>query len=166
MLLIYHGKPEVAEDHIVFEQGMGANYDAYAAVFKSCVDFSPLCRPAAAGKKGCLYTCRGKILRYVLEMLLCKHFRRCHYAGLVSVPDSYQGSEHCYHCLPASDVSLEKTVELVSAAHVVPDFGYDPFLGSCQRKRKGIVAGIERISDLWHPYAYLVAAPYVFLLEQ
>ena len=99
-------------------------------------------------------------------MLLGKHFCRCHDAGLVPVSDGYQRSQYGHHRLSATHVSLQKAVHLMAALHIVPDLGDNPFLGACKREWKGLITFIERISDLWHGYAVVFAAAYVFLFEK
>ncbi len=97
-------------------------------------------------------------------MLLRKHFRRCHYAGLEAVSDGYKCSQHCDHRFSASDISLQEAVHLRAALHVVADFRDYAFLGACQREREGFVAFVECLADTVHRYAVHIPAPHIFLL--
>ena len=126
----------------------------------------PFLGPAAAGEKGRLYSCRRKEFLYVLEMLLCKHFCRCHDAGLISVSYCNQCRQYCHHSLAASDISLEEPVHLMSAPEVVAYLGYYPFLCSCERERKCFVASVESFADSRHGNSLIFAAAYIFLLQK
>ena len=99
-------------------------------------------------------------------MLLGKHFRRGHDACLIPVPYSYKCSKYCHHSLSASHISLQQTVHLVSAFHVIADFGNHAFLCSGKRKRQGFIASVECFTDLRHLYPVFVAAVYVFLFQE
>ena len=63
-------------------------------------------------------------------MLLCKHFSRSHYAGLIAIAYGNQSAEHRHHSLAASDISLKQPVHLMTALKVVTDLGDYPFLRS------------------------------------
>jgi hypothetical protein len=97
---------------------------------------------------------------------LCKHFRWCHQACLISVSDGNECCQDGDHGLSATYVSLKKAVHLAAALHVVSDLGDDSFLSSCQREWKGVIAFVECISDLRHPDALFGTASDVFLLQQ
>ena len=99
-------------------------------------------------------------------MLLRKHFRRRHDACLISVSYGYQGCEYGYHGLSAANVTLQQTVHLASALHVVSDLGYHPFLGSGQREGERFIAFVECLADLRHVDALVRAASYVFLFQK
>ena len=88
MLLVDDGQAKVAEHDIILKQSMGSNQDADATVFDALMYLTPLGGLAASGQKSGPYTRRCKQLLDILKVLLCKDFRRCHNAGLVSVSDS------------------------------------------------------------------------------
>ena len=99
-------------------------------------------------------------------MLLRKHFRRCHDACLVSVSNGDERCQYSDHGLSAAYISLQETVHLTSALHVVSDLGYHPFLGSGQREGESFIAFVECLADLRHVDALVRTASYVFLFQK
>ena len=72
-------------------------------------------------------------------MLLCKHFRRRHDAGLVAVVYRQQRTQHRHHRLSGADVALKQTVHLMAAAHVFEDFADHAFLGAGEIEWEGFI---------------------------
>ena len=99
-------------------------------------------------------------------MLLGKHFRRSHDAGLITVSDGYQCAEHSHHGLSAAHISLQQAVHLMSAPEVLPYLLYHPLLGACKREGECIITSIERFADTAHGYSLVVSASYIFLFEK
>ena len=166
MLFVYYRETEVPEYDVVLDQGVGSDYDSDAAVFKTGMDLPSFGNLAASGQQGGLYASRCEEFLYVLIVLLCKDFRRGHYACLKAVSDGDKCGQYCDHGLSAADISLKQAVHLMTALHVVPDLGYHAFLCPCQREWKGIVAEVECFSDPWHDDTLVSPASYVFLLEE
>ena len=102
----------------------------------------------------------------ILKMLLCKHFRWRHDTCLITVSDCNQSCQYRNHCFAATHISLQQTVHLVTAFHVVADLSNHTFLSSGQREGERVIAFVESLSDTRHEYALLCTAPYVFLLQK
>jgi hypothetical protein len=82
-------------------------------------------------------------------VLIGKDFRRCHDACLVAIIDGNKAAYKCHECLTATDIALQQSVHLSSAAHIVVYLSYHSFLRSCEREWQ--VAEIESIEIV--PYA-------------
>ena len=166
VLLIDDGQPEAAKAHVVFDQGVGAHYYAYAAVFEARVYLASFRGTAAARQQRDFYTCIREIFRYIPEMLLRQHLGRRHNAGLAAVAHRYQRTENGDHSLSAAYVALQQTVHLVPAFHIVPYLAYNAFLRTCKRERQGLETTVEGVADLRHQYAPAAVAAYISLLQQ
>ena len=166
VLLVNDGKAEIAEDNRVLDQGVSTYYYTDRAIGQSAQDrpSGRLCR--RTDQKLTTYSCRSKILGYVGIVLLGKHFGRCHYAGLVTVPDRDQGRKHGHHSLTGSDISLKEPVHLMSAHHIRADLLYHSFLRPGKLVRKCIIASVERCPNLRHRNPDSGTAADIFLLQK
>ena len=99
-------------------------------------------------------------------MLTGKDFGRRHYAGLSSVTHCQQGGKDSDHGFPRTYISLQQPVHLPAAHHVAADFFDDPLLGTGKIVWQSLVAGIERLADIWHDDACGSTAADVLLLDQ
>ena len=166
VLFVNHCKAKGLEDDVVFDECVCADDDAEAAVFEPCVYAAALLLRRAAGQQGAAYAGAGKISADVCKMLLCKHFRGRHYAGLVAVVHRQQRTQHCHHRLAGAYVALEQAVHLVAAAHVFEDLPDHTFLGAGEGEGERSVEGVEGCADLRHRQAGIAVAADEFLFEQ
>ena len=145
---------------------MGADYYAYAAVLEASVDLAALPDGGGAGEDGALYRCRCEVFAYVRKVLLCKHFRRRHDAGLVAVAHGDETAQHGHHGLARAHVALQQAVHLMAAHHVGADLLDHPLLRTCEAVRQAVVAGVEISAHAGHLKPFLGTRAYVFLLQQ
>ena len=134
MLLIYNRESKIAENNIVFKQGMCSNKYADRTIFNALVHLASFSCLAASCKKSRADTCRSQKFLDVLKVLLCKHFCWRHYAGLVSIANSDKCAQKSYHSLSATHITLQKTVHLMAALEVVSYLCDHTFLCTCQRE--------------------------------
>ena len=163
MLLVDYGETErLVPDRILDERMRSYDY-ADAAVSKALEQRAPLLLRGAARQQGAAHTGGLKVLLYVGIMLICKHFRRRHDAGLIAVSYGDEAAQHGNHRLAGTHIPLKQAVHLVAAGHIGPYLLYHPLLGAGERIRQGVVAGSEGIAHLRHAYAVLRPAAHVAL---
>ena len=97
---------------------MGTNHYAYAAVCKAGKERTTLFLGGVAGEKGALHARGLKILLDISIVLICKHFRWCHYAGLIAVANGDEAAEHRNHRFSGTHIALQKAVHLMAAGKV------------------------------------------------
>ena len=129
MLLVHHHESQFAELHRVFNHGVCSHEDVHAAAGESVEHGLAPFALHDAGEQFHPYVHVAQKLAYRGEMLFGENFRRCHYASLVSVVESYQHCHQCHESLSAAHVALQQPVHLPSAAQVAPYLPHHPFLG-------------------------------------
>ena len=135
VLLVNDHKAQTAELYGVLQHGVSAYQNVHAAVLESLEDFLTALALDAARKEFGTQAQSFDESADICKMLLGKYLGRSHYAGLISVVYGYEHGHKCYHSLAAAHITLEQAVHLASAAHVVTDFTYNPFLCSGQTER-------------------------------
>ena len=166
VLLVYDRKPErPVPDRILYER-MRPHHQLHASVRKPFEQRPALFFCGTAGQQGALHASGRKILLNIGKMLLCKHFRRSHDAGLIAVSYGDEAAQHGNHGLTGADVSLQQTVHLRAAGHIGPYLLYHPLLRSGEGVREGVVAGMEGRADVLHHQSVGGLAAHVLLLEQ
>lgn len=143
VLFVDDYESQMGEDHIVLYDRVGADEDVYLSAAQPLVYFPSLFCLCTAGQQGHpdLRACKRTF--EIAEMLYCKHFRRSHHAGLVSVVHCYKGRKQGHHCLAAAHVPLQEAVHLLAGDGIAPYLLDYPFLRSGQLVRQPAVAVIE-----------------------
>ena len=132
VLLVNHGKAQRMELHRIFNERMRADEHSHGAVLQPGMDFPPGLGARVACEQFNSYAGWGQVAGYVGIVLLGKHFRRCHDAGLVAVSHGDERTQDRHHGLAAAHVSLKEAVHLVPAHHVLANLLDNAFLGTCK----------------------------------
>ena len=136
MLLVDHRQGEVVEDHVLLEQGMGADHDADLAGGQSLQH--PLARLAlvAPGQQGDPHPGGGGQRLDGGKVLAGQDFRGCHDGGLGARLDRAQRRQQRDHRLAAAHVALKQAQHADGFGHVGVDLGQRAGLGAGQRPRQ------------------------------
>lgn len=132
MLLIYHDEGELAEVHLVFEEGMGADDDiGDAGLYRFdeswfgeliAIELAP-----APGEEGDLEAFFGEELGESLGVLDGQDFGRGEEGSLIAGLTRRQYGEGRDHCLAASHIAVEESIHRMRLPEVFQNF-FDGFV--------------------------------------
>ncbi len=148
VLLVDHHEAQVAELHLVLDQGVGADQQLYFARGDPLQRRPALLRLRRAGQDGHPDRQSVEHAGDGGEVLAGQNLRGCHHAGLEAVVDGQQHRHQRHHRLAAAHVALQQPVHLAARHGVAPDLADHPFLGA--REGEGDLLVVEIREDGAH----------------
>ena len=153
VLLIDHHHTETGKLHRVFNDGMGTDEYLHLACQQTVENLLAFLSLHHTSQQ---FHADGHVAQEVadgLQVLFGQDFRGRHDAGLIAV---VQGDEHGHEChegLARPYVTLQQTVHLPTAAHVLAYLLDDALLGT--RQFEGQVAVVERVKQVADPAEHI-----------
>ncbi len=137
VLLVDDGEAEVAEDHLVLEQGVGADRHRRRARGQGGQLLGTDGALVASGEDDDLNSLGFKRLRQGLEVLSGEDFGRRHQGGLAPARRHVGHGQHGHHGLARAHVALHQPRHASARGQVGAELGQGPGLGPGQGEGQG-----------------------------
>ena len=148
VLLVDDGQAQVLENHLAFNQRVGAHHDLHGAISQTRVNLFSLRDFSGTRQQGEVDIHVFQLLLQSGEMLRGQDFRGCHQAGLEAVVQSQEHYHQRHDGLAAAHIALQQAVHLVARAQVLADFLDDALLGVGQWE--GEMVFVEAVEIVAH----------------
>ena len=138
VLLVDDGEGEVAEGHVLLEQGVRADQDVDLAGGQALEQFGARAALLAAGKQAEAQAGGFGQRRHGVGMLARQHLGRGHQGRLRAALDSHSHGHQRHHRLAGADVALQQPQHAMRGGHVLGDLGQRQALRVGEREGQGI----------------------------